>query len=561
MQRDREVAPAVEDNLQRIDPEADGWRSEVLHNTAKAGLKAFLHWATVGGELAPGLLDAEFRGDYLRPKALETLHQDTNLRISHAVALPHGELGPAQAADMVMELRGVLREPQEDHSFFKIITVKLTGGRQFRTEFLYHATAGERFPAQVNLGGIATWRVGASDEEATLLALEIHSYEEMIATRPTFEDVTTGVFAGDRLWQLLMRHGTEEFAERTDRIIGQSYIGSQGLAVGDIDNDGLDDVYVAMPGGYPNRLYRHLPDGSAAEVSAASQVDFLDNTRGVLLLDFDNDGDQDLAASIGANILIAWNDGQGVFAERTVLRKAEVANIYSLSAADPDGDGDLDIYACRYVTGGLIGGVPTPYHDANNGASNFYWRNDGNREWTDATEESGLDENNTKFSLASVWADFDQDGDLDLYVANDFGRNTFYLNDGSGHFQEEGVARHADDLGAAMGASVADVDLDGDLDLLVTNMFSSAGRRIASQDDKFMGGMAQEVHKDYVRHARGNSLLLNDGTGHFEDATEDSGIAIGGWAWGARFVDIDNDGLEDVYSPNGFLTNRGKDDL
>ncbi|MFK5955672.1 MAG: VCBS repeat-containing protein, partial [Planctomycetota bacterium] len=114
---------------------------------------------------------------------------------------------------------------------------------------------------------------------------------------------------------------------------------------------------------------------------------------------------------------------------------------------------------------------------------------------------------------------------------------------------------------AAMGASIADVDLDGDMDILVTNMFSSAGRRIATQGDRFMNGKAKDVQADYVRHARGNTLLRNNGDGTFTDSTDDSGMAIGGWAWGAQFVDINNDGFDDIYSPNGFLTNKGEDDL
>lgn len=560
MRRDREVAPAVADNLSRVDPERDGWRSEVLHDAAKKKLKAFFHWVPHGGPAPEGLFAPAFSGQALRPDELELLHQDSQLRVSRGAMPGATGLGLDDLEALLGSLPAVLAEPQDANSFFKILSVDLGDDGTFRTAFLWHAAAGTRFPVQVNLSGVATWMIGEGDK-VSMIGLTADHYEEVVATRRGFVDVTTGVFAeGDRLWQLLMRHGTDEFAERNDRLIGQSYIGSQGLAVGDVDGDGLDDVYVPMPGGYPNRLYLRRPDGTAQEVSAAAEVDWLDNVRAALILDLDEDGDQDLAMSVGANIVLCWNDGSGRFPERQVLRNVDRADIYSLSAADPDGDGDLDLYACRYVTGGLIGGVPTPYHDADNGASNFYWRNEGGRRFVDATAEVGLDDNNTKFSLASVWFDADDDGDLDLYVANDFGRNNLYINDG-GRFRDEAVQRGADDLGAAMGASVADVDHDGDLDILVTNMFSSAGRRIATQADRFMEGEQKEVHADYVRHARGNSLLLNDGGGVFTDATEASGLEVGGWAWGARFIDVDNDGRDDVYSPNGFLTNRDEDDL
>jgi len=207
-----------------------------------------------------------------------------------------------------------------------------------------------------------------------------------------------------------------------------------------------------------------------------------------------------------------------------------------------------------------MGGVPAPYHDADNGATNFFWRNDGNQKWTESAAAVGLDDNNHKFSMAAVWHDLDDDGDLDLYVSNDFGRNNLYINDGQGRFSDQAIALGADDIGAAMGVSVSDYDRDGDSDILVTNMFSSAGRRIATQPDRFMKGQAQDVHKDYVRHARGNTLLANN-RGKFVDKTESSQMTVGGWGWGASFIDFNNDGYADIYSPNGFVTSEKSKDL
>lgn len=556
------VAEGVAENLQFVDPAAAGWRTEVLHDAAKAGLKDFLGWVGHGKHLPEGALAEDFRCSILRPDKLQLAFQDASITVRHANGngqLPFDKqnvLAAAHSLQLVFE-SGLLRD-----DFFKIISVELSGGRSFRTEFLYHAAiTADPFVTQVNLEGEAVWVVGASDEEVQLQSLNITHYEELATPRPAFEEITTSVFAKTPRWRPEMMVGVELMVNRVDRLIGRSFVGSQGLAIGDIDNDGLDDIYIPQQGGLGNRLYHHLADGTVEEISAKAMVDFLDNTRGALFADMDNDGDQDLVVTVRANILIAYNDGKGVFDTRKVLRYSDAADIYSITVADPDGDGDLDIYACRYVTGGLVGGVPTPYHDANNGATNFFWRNEGHREWREVAAEVGLDQNNNKFSLGACWEDIDNDGDLDLYVANDFGRNNLYINDGSGHFTDEAVARGADDIGAAMGVSMSDVDLDGDMDILVTNMFSSAGRRIATQEDRFMDGAAKEVHADYIRHARGNTLLLNNGDGTYEDATDDSGVAIGGWAWGAQFVDINNDGFDDVYSPNGFLTNKGEEDL
>lgn len=562
IQGNTEVADGIAENMQFVDPAVEGWRTEVLHDSAKAGLKGFLDWVGHGKELSEKALAQSFRCSVLRPDELELAFQDESITVRHAKGdgtLPFDResvFAAAKSLQLVFE-GGTLRD-----DFFKIITVELNGGRSFRTKFLYHAAISEApFVTQVNIEGEAIWLVGDTDEEVQLQSLDIAHYEELATARPAFEDITSAVFAKTARWRPEMMVGVELMVNRMDRLIGRSFVGSQGIAIGDIDHDGLDDIYVPQQGGLGNRLYHHLPDGTVEEVSANAMVDFLDNTRGALFADMDNDGDQDLVVTVRANILVAYNNGKGVFDTRKVLSYSDAANIYSITVADPDNDGDLDIYACRYVMGGLVGGVPTPYHDANNGATNFFWRNDGDRAFQEVAAEVGLDQNNTKFSLGACWEDLDNDGDLDLYVANDFGRNNLFINDGSGHFTDEAAARGADDIGAAMGVSISDVDLDGDMDILVTNMFSSAGRRIATQENRFMDGAAKEVHADYVRHARGNTLLRNNGDGTFTDSTESSGVAIGGWAWGAQFIDINNDGFDDIYSPNGFLTNKGEEDL
>ena len=187
-------------------------------------------------------------------------------------------------------------------------------------------------------------------------------------------------------------------------------------------------------------------------------------------------------------------------------------------------------------------------------------RNDGVGKFTNATAEVGLDQNNTKFSLVSIWEDFDDDGDVDLYVANDFGTNNLYRND-NGHFVDVAMEVGAEDMAAGMGLSTADFDLDGDMDLLITNMFSSAGQRIVPQTDLFMQGQNQDVHQHYGRHARGNTLLANNGDGTFEDVTMAAGISVGGWSWGSKFVDFNNDGYADIYAPNGFITGPDTNDL
>ena len=235
------------------------------------------------------------------------------------------------------------------------------------------------------------------------------------------------------------------------------------------------------------------------------------------------------------------------------------SRFYSLAAADYDLDGDLDIYACRYVKLAYGVSVPIPFHDARNGPTNHLLRNDGDRGFTDVTLEVGLGAGNDRFSTSVGWGDYDNDGDPDLYVANDFGRNNLYRNDG-GRFVDVAAESGAEDQAAGMGVSWSDFDLDGDLDVYISNMFSSAGRRVAYQP-AFLDTAAESDRAQARRHSIGNTLLVNQGDGTFVDMSDAAGVRMGRWAWGSTFVDFNNDGYDDLLVPNGFLTNTLEDDL
>jgi len=237
-------------------------------------------------------------------------------------------------------------------------------------------------------------------------------------------------------------------------------------------------------------------------------------------------------------------------------------NAGGVSAADYDLDGDLDVYVVsygqRFLADGESGG-PIPYHDANNGGPNMLLRNDGNWKFTDVTTESGLDMNNRRWSHAASWEDYDADGDFDLYVANDFGRNNLYRND-SGKFVDVAGAAGVEDIACSMSVTWGDYDQDGRMDLYVGNMFSSAGLRITEQA-RFHADAPDQLRADLRRHARGNSLFHNEGDGTFRDVSEEADVTMGRWAWGSNFVDINNDGREDLVVANGFITGSDTKDL
>jgi hypothetical protein len=352
-----------------------------------------------------------------------------------------------------------------------------------------------------------------------------------------------------------------------DAASGIDLYGHSGVAIGDADGDGLEDLFVAQPQGLPNRIYRNRGDGTFEDVSRESGLDLLERTSMGLFADLDNDGDQDLLAVLqNAEPVLFENQGGGRFRVSSRAgfqrRDARKATLASASIADYDNDGLLDVYFCSYRFIEAPGedtelALPYPYHDATNGPPNVLFRNLGDGRFEDVTAESGLDEGNHRFSFASAWADYDEDGWPDLYVANDFGRNNLYRNLGGGRFREATAEAGVEDLGAGMSVAWSDYDFDGREDLYVGNMWSSAGQRLTGQP----GFRDPGTIASYVRHAKGNSLFRNRGDGTFEETGAAAGVELGRWAWGSDFFDADDDGDEDLLVVNGYVTGTSTRDL
>ena len=388
----------------------------------------------------------------------------------------------------------------------------------------------------------------------SLQLLEIKStfFEETrhAAKQPLFVDRTSSIFANDPAFVQQLKFGVDAWRSRLESGLAPLLTGFYGLAMGDANGDGLEDLFVCQPQSLPNRLFLRQPDGTLANASQTAGVSLLDATSSALFIDVDNDGDQDLLVAGDGFFIYYSNDGAARFQKRQALPLP--GTITSLTAADADNDGRLDVYVCSHTPLSQKDqdtplGLPIPIHNANNGQANLMLRNTPDQGFVDATARVGLDVNNRRFSYAAAWEDFDRDGDVDLYVANDFGQNNLYRND-QGRFIDVAAAMNVEDIGSGMSVSWGDVNGDGWMDLYVGNMFSSAGNRIASH----------QRHRDL---ARGNSLFINQAGKRFERAPVEWRAHLGRWAWSSQIADINNDGLQDLLVANGFVTNRRLDDL
>ena len=408
-------------------------------------------------------------------------------------------------------------------------------------------------------GGQVRCEIKTRDSQGLHYRSGIWGSETVVSSaRPYFRDVTGHVFGSSPSFTKQLLNGNPYWRARLDAASGIDVYGNQGIAVGDIDGDGIDEVYVCQPGGLPNRLYKIRADGRAEDITERAGLAILDDTTCALFADFRNSGKQDLVVLRAQGPLLFLNQGDGTFREQPdAFRFATKAqgSFTGMAAADYDRDGRLDLYLCCYVYFQSEDQYqfPAPYQDAKNGPPNFLFRNTG-KGFEDVTASSGMNDNNDRFSFAPAWCDFDGDGWPDLYVANDFGRNNLYRNR-EGHFHDEAAKAGVEDMGPGMSASWFDADGDGKPDLYVSNMWTAAGQRVV-KDQAFRP--AANNAEAFRRHTKGNSLYRNRGDGTFEDRSND-GAAMGRWAWSSGGFDLNLDGSPEILVATGMVTNGAKD--
>ncbi len=382
---------------------------------------------------------------------------------------------------------------------------------------------------------------------------------------PLFADGSAAAFSGCPSYKAQLSHGIDTWRATLDGSCGIDIYGHNGLSCGDIDGAGRDSIYICQPAGLPNRLYRNRGNGTFEDITDFSGVGLLENTACALFADFSNRGRQDLVVVRATGPLLFLNEGGGKFRlQENSFRFATApqGTFTGAAAADYNRDGLLDIYFCLYTFYQGTGQYkyPSPYFAAENGPSNFLMHNNGDGTFRDVTAETGLNQNNTRFSFCCAWSDMNGDGWPDLYVSNDFGRKNLYRNNGDGTFRDDAAESGADDVGAGMSVAWLDYDNDDRTDLYVANMWTAAGERI-SADSAFQVNAPPQAIAMYRKHAMGNSLLHNQGHGRFSDATAQSDTGMGRWSWSSDAWDFDHDGFQDLYITNGMISGQNDADL
>lgn len=351
----------------------------------------------------------------------------------------------------------------------------------------------------------------------------------------------------------------------------RNFYNGGGVAVGDINNDGLPDIFFTSNQG-ANKLYLNKGDLQFEDISAkAGFKDKREWSTGVTFVDINGDGWLDIYVCNAGNIFDSSLRRNQLFINNHNLTFTESAAKYGLdndgystqaSFFDYDGDGDLDCF--------LVDNSPIPVNTLNyantrdeplsqspipdflKGGGDHLFRND-NGHFKEVTKEAGLHGGLISLGLGATVSDVNNDGYPDVYVSNDFfERDYLYINQKNGTFKDklEDCVQHISL--SSMGADAGDINNDGYPDIFTTDMLPEDDYRL-KKNTSFDNYDLFEIKKKqgFYNQFTQNALQVNNGDGHFLESAFFSGVAATDWSWGALMFDADNDGLTDLYVCNG----------
>ncbi len=433
----------------------------------------------------------------------------------------------------------------------------------------------------------------------------------MTATAATFSDVTNE--AGIRF-----RHSNGVRTSLLPEDMGS------GAGFADIDNDGDLDLYIVNIHGpftesvsntrkSRNVLYRNNGNGTFTDITDIAKVGDTGYGMGCVFADYNGDGYIDLyVTNYGENVLYQ-NNGDSTFTDVTQIAMV-ACPLWSTGAsfADYDGDDDLDLYVCNYVKYDLVKFQQQKEESLQSGKlvpnalnptvfepqDNVLYKNNGDGTFTDVTETAGVTAHGGR-SMQAIFSDFDEDNDMDLYVANDTSENHIYRNNANGTFTDVSAESWAADFRGSMGLTAGDYDADGDIDIFISHWIDQeyvlyrnllredeSAKRIRFVDESYSsllaevtlkeigwgtalfdydndgdldifvanGSTFQELDRPEVLIPQHNQLFRNEGDGTFIDVSKSTGIKNIPLrvSRGAAFGDYDNDGDVDIFIVNNY---------
>ena len=390
-----------------------------------------------------------------------------------------------------------------------------------------------------------------ANEQWKLAKFTVESGEYVVAANIAFQDISqmTG----------LELHESEDNKVNAQKLVNlRQLTQSGGISVFDYNDDGYWDVLASRKdravglfvndgrGGFTKAKIKHFEDPSQA-------------ARFYLSVDLDNDGTSELVstrvqhlAKGTASLELLKKDNSGQLSELSNRLAFNIPiglrdlHFEGITACDVNKDNLLDIVVVGYSHWESLR-EDFNLVDGRDGLKNLIFINKGKLQFSEESEARGV--TGTQYSYVSECTDFDSDGDVDIFVGNDYGRNRYYVNDGKGQFRADPNHPFSKAHGFSMGMARADYDNTGSYAVSISNMYSHAGHRILP----LVNELSDDMYAVVKSYARGNALYEFE-DGKYVDNAKKHGVELAEWAWGNIFFDVDNDADKDLYVVNGFTT-------